>query len=159
MRVLFLDFDGVLHPASAAMRFTLAKPLQRSVQQAWLFRWAWILDELLAAHAEVGLVVHSNWRYLAADEDLRGFLGPLSRRFIGSTPLGPRWEGIAQVVQDNHLRDYRILDPVPAAFPPGTVELIACDPEVGLKDHKVQAQVDAWLRAPVHAGGLHSPVH
>jgi hypothetical protein len=150
MRILFLEFDGVLHPASAAARFTLAKPLKRSIQQAWLFRWAWILDELLDEHADVGLIVHSNWRYIAAEDELCSFLGPLARRYVGSTPRAQRWASIAQVVQANHLRDYRILDPLPDAFPHEARELIVCNPEAGLRERRVQEQIAEWLQVTAH---------
>jgi HAD domain in Swiss Army Knife RNA repair proteins len=148
MRVLFLEFDGVLHPASATSRFFPANPLKRSVQQAWLFRWAWILDELLSPHDDVGIIVHSNWRLIAPDDELQSFLGPLSRRFIGSTPRAERWESIARVVESNRLRNFRILDAIPAAFPPEVLQLIACNPEAGLKDYTVHAQLKTWLEQP-----------
>ncbi|TFV95216.1 hypothetical protein E4K72_18125 [Oxalobacteraceae bacterium OM1] len=154
MRILFLEFDGVLHPASAAARFTMARPLKRSIQDAWLFRWAWILDELLESHPDVGIVTHSNWRYLAPDDELQSFLGPVARRFVGSAPRGERWVSIARVVRESELREYRILDPLPGAFPNGTEELIVCDPEAGLKELRVQGELKEWLQASaLHAGG------
>jgi hypothetical protein len=146
MRVIFLEFDGVLHPASAASRFSPCPPLHRAAQRAWLFRWSWILDELLESHADVSIIAHSNWRLLAPDDELQGMLGPLARRFIGSTPRAPRWASISLVVEQNHLRDFRILDAFPEAFPPGLAQLIACDPEAGLKDYRVHGQLEAWLR-------------
>jgi hypothetical protein len=151
MRVLFLGFDGVLHPLSATSRFAPAMPLKRAVQDAWLFRWAWILDELLDGHPDVGIVVHSNWRLLAPDDELQSFLGALAPRFAGSTPHGKRWESIARVVEDNRLRDYKILDALPAAFPPGLPELIACNPEAGLQEFHVREALQHWLRTPIDA--------
>lgn len=148
MRVIFLEFDGVLHPASAVCRVAPVAPLKRTVQGAWLFRWAWVLDELLDGHSDVRIVVHSNWRFLAADDELQSFLGPLARRFVGSTPRTQRWESIAAVVESNRLRDFRILDALPAAFPSGLPELIACDPEAGLQEYGVRRQISTWLRQP-----------
>jgi len=149
MRVLFLEFDGVLHPFSATARFAPVAPLKRAVQDAWLFRWAWILDDLLDGHPDVGIVVHSNWRLLAPDDELQSFLGPLAPRFAGTTAPGPRWDSIARVVQENHLHDFKILDALPHAFPPGLPELIICDPEAGLQALSVQRQLERWLRAPI----------
>lgn len=145
MRILFIEFDGVLHPASSVSRFAPGRSFKRSVQEAWLFRWAWILDELIAPHPDVGIIAHSNWRLIAPDDELRGVLGPLARRYIGSTPHLQRWPSILQVVQENQLRDFRILDPLPEAFPSDIKELIVCDPEAGLKDLKVHARLEAWL--------------
>src|SRR3569832_2469031 len=126
MRVLFLEFDGVLHPMSATARFAPVAPLKYRIQEAWLFRWAWILEELLDAHPDVGIIAHSNWRMLATDEELQSFLGPLAHRFIGSTPHGKRWKSIAQVVENNHLRNFAVLDPLPASFPGGLPQMIVC---------------------------------
>jgi hypothetical protein len=147
MRVIFLGFDGVLHPASAVSRFAPAMPLKRAVERAWLFRWAWILDELLDGYPSVGLVVHSNWRHLAPDEELQSFIGPLAKRFAGSTPRVQRWDSISAVVEQNRLRDFVILDSVPIAFPSGLEQLIACDPEAGLQAYSVRYQIRRWLGA------------
>lgn len=145
MRVLFLEFDGVLHPLSATYRFLPHSPLRHDVLRLWLIRWAWVLDELLAPHPEVGIIVHSNWRLFVPDEELQNILGPLARRFWGTTPRMPKWDSIAAVAQSNGLRDYRILDACPAAFPAEVAELIVCDAEAGLQDLKVQTRLTSWL--------------
>lgn len=62
-RILFLDFDGVLHPPRAIAG---AKPPQTPAQ----IRAGWpqtfvhlpVLVRLLAAHENVGVVVSSSWR-------------------------------------------------------------------------------------------------
>jgi hypothetical protein len=146
MRILFIAADGVLHPLSAIYGVAPVTPLTGMVQRAWLFRWAWILDELLDGHPDVGIVVHSNWRHFADNDEIQSFLGPLGRRFAGSTPSTQRWHGIASVVESNRLRDFRILDALPEAFPTGLAELIACDPETGLKAYGVRNQIRGWLR-------------
>jgi hypothetical protein len=148
MRILFLEFDGVLHPASAACRVTPCDGLRTSAQRAWLFRWAWILDEMLERHPDVGIVVHSHWKGLAVETQLQAMLGPLGRRYIGITPRADRWDGIVEVAQRNHLRNYRILDALPSEYPPRLAELIACDPEAGLREFSVLRQLQAWLRLP-----------
>ncbi|MDB5839666.1 MAG: hypothetical protein JWQ23_1618 [Herminiimonas sp.] len=152
MRVIFLEFDGVLHPFSATSRFAPVPPFKRAIERAWLFRWAWILDDLLEGHPDVGIVTHSNWRQLIHDDDIQSFLGPLARRFAGSTPRAPKWNSILQVVQGNSLQDFRILDASPQAFPPGLPELIACDSEIGLREYGVQKQIQRWLQT-AHAHG------
>jgi hypothetical protein len=154
MRVLFLEFDGVLHPESAVSRFIPVAPLPREIARAWLFRWAWILDELLEGHPEVSIVVHSKWRQLLADEELQSCMGPLARRFAGSTPRMAKWNSILEVVEGNRLQDFRILDAHPEAFPSGLGKLIACDTEIGLRAYGVQKQIRQWLakeRAPQQA--------
>ena len=150
MRILFLEFDGVLHPASATSRVTPygVSTLRSSVQRAWLFRWAWILDELLVRHPDVGIIVHSHWKGLAAQQQLQNMLGPVGRRMVGVTPGGERWQGIAATAEINRLRNYRILDARAGDYPPRLAELIACDPEAGLREFSVLRQLQSWLRAP-----------
>jgi len=148
MRILFLEFDGVLHPASATSRVCPYGPLKAAVQRAWLFRWAWILDEMLARYPDVGIVVHSHWKGMAAEPQLQSLLGPLGRRLVGTTPGAERWQGIVTMAEINRLRNYRILDSRTAAFPPRLAELIACDPEAGLREFTVLRQLQSWLRAP-----------
>lgn len=148
MRILFLEFDGVLHPASATSRLSPFSPLKTGVQQAWLFRWAWILDEMLMRHPDVGIVVHSHWKGMAPQPQLESLIGPLGRRLIGVTPGPERWPGIVSMAEANGLRNYRILDARASAFPPRLTELIACDPEAGLREFSVLRQLQAWLRTP-----------
>lgn len=151
VRVLFLEFDGVLHPASAIYRFTPRSPLRRDVLALWLFRWSWILDELLSQHPDVAIVAHSNWRHFVDDGELKDVLGPLARRFIGTTPRTGKWDSIHAVVRANALRDYRILDAWPDPFPSSTDELILCDSEAGLKDFRVQNRIASWLTTATQA--------
>jgi hypothetical protein len=158
MRILFLEFDGVLHPASAAARCVPGKALSMTVQANWLFRWAWILEELLADQPDIALVTHSNWKQFAAPAELQSFLGPLSRRFAGVTPKGTRWDGIAEVVTQNRLRDYRILDSLTSPYPSALPELIACHPEIGLQSYSVRDSIRAWAKTGqerLHATGAH----
>lgn len=153
MRILFLECDGVLHPARATSRFVKSIPLKQAVQNAWLFRWSWILDELLYGQPDIGIVVHSNWRYLATNAELQSFLGPLARRFVGTTPImapGNRWKGIQEIVALNKLRDYRILDCLPESFPEALPELIVCHPEVGLQAYSVRRQIRNWAQSNEH---------
>lgn len=153
MRILFLECDGVLHPARATSRFVKSVPLKQAVQNAWLFRWAWILEELLNGQPDIGIVLHSNWRYLATDQELQSFLGPLARRFVGTAPLTPsgkRWESIQEIISVNQLRDYRILDCLSSAFPKALPELILCNPEIGLQAYSVRRQIWNWAHSMEH---------
>lgn len=146
MRVLFLDFDGVLHPVSALQWFAMGLPTNEVIRRGKLFRWTWVLDELLEPHSDVRIVVHSSWRLLHDDALMPMFLGPLGDCYAGITFGAGRWEGIDMVVQQNGLVDYRILDDHPEEFPAGLSELITCDSELGVYDKAVQHQILAWLQ-------------
>jgi hypothetical protein len=145
MRVLFLDFDGVLHPISVLRWFEMRLPLETIIQRAGLFRWTWILNDLLEPYPDVRIIVHSSWRLLHRESVLPNFMGPLGSRFAGSTKGDERWQGIERAVQQNRLSEFRILDDHPEHFPVGLSELIVCDSELGVYDEAVRNQLRAWL--------------
>ena len=144
-RVLFLDFDGVLHPLSPDLIMDSNLPLSELIAVHDFFRWVPLLADILRDHADVRIVVHSIWRLLATDAELRVALGPLTERFAGSTPRGPRWESIAWVITQNRLRNFRILDDSAEDFPPALPELILCDENEGIADALVQTRIREWL--------------
>jgi hypothetical protein len=145
MRVLFLDFDGVLHPVTALRWFEMRLPLETAIKRGRLFRWAWVLADLLEPHPDVQIFVHSSWRLLHRESALPDFMGPLSSRFAGSTIGDERWQSIDRVVQKNRLSEFRILDDHPEHFPAGLSELIVCDSELGVYDEDVRNQLRVWL--------------
>jgi HAD domain in Swiss Army Knife RNA repair proteins len=135
MRVLFLDFDGVLHPGPDVT----SKPTH----------WCWLPDlvELLAWHAEVRIVVHSLWRLDHSVDELRALLGELAERVIDATPQGGRLESIeAWLVGRPDIVSYRVLDDDEREFfYPLPAELIVCDPALGVTDPRARRQLLEWL--------------
>lgn len=135
--VLFLDFDGVLHPYPG-----------RNEQ---LFCRLDLLQEWLRRRPHVEIVISSDWRdvhsanALAAhfDEDLRS-------RILGVTPRVTRdsWEQfdgeprttahtrhveiLRWLAQHGRSRPWLALDDQAGLYPPGTWQLVLCDPSVGL---------------------------
>ncbi|MFG8379802.1 HAD domain-containing protein, partial [Pseudomonas aeruginosa] len=80
--ILFLDFDGVLHPARAYMGRD--GPALRG--DGSLFMWADNLTPVLAAHPHVQLVLSTSWVRHLPFEQVRDFLPvSLRRRVVGST--------------------------------------------------------------------------
>ena len=80
--ILFLDFDGVLHPARAYMGRD--GPALRG--DGSLFMWADGLIELLAEHRHVQIVLSTSWARHLPFELVRDFLPvSLRRRVVGST--------------------------------------------------------------------------
>lgn len=138
MRVLFLDFDGVLMPGPY-------EPIARDD-----FFWVPVLYRALRGHDDVRIVVHSSWRYDTGIEDLRGllgaFLGPL---VIDVTPLWmQRYEGIVGWLREcsQPVHSYRILDDAGDEFPsPHPSELILCEPGRGVDDPAVLLKLRDWL--------------
>lgn len=137
MRVLFTDFDGVLHALagpSASMRS---------------FVWAPLLADLLEPHPEVRLVVHASARQHSPSDFLISRMGPLAPRVLGVTPprLG-RWPSIVEwLAARPQVQDYCILDDAAGEFPQALSQLVVCPPRTGVSDPEVQASLRRWLEA------------
>lgn len=152
MRVLFLDFDGVLHPFGG-------HPLFRHMPH---------LYTLLEKHPEVRLVVHSSWREIRDDSELRTFLfaqrrPDLANRFLGATPreVMSRWESIeAWVAAHPEVEGpFCVLDDEPRLFPSHIAQgrdpkfhFIGCDSKRGLSESGPElAGLSAWLDSAARA--------
>ena len=139
MRALFLDFDGVLHPT----------PLADADQPLRLLPH---LERLLRGRADVGLVVHSTWRYVYRTKELAELLSTAGAPVLGATPRGPRHEAILWWLHLNSslIADYVILDDDAREFPePLPPELILCDPAHGILTPGVLDRLGRWLDGPL----------
>lgn len=146
MRIIFVDFDGVFHPVSDLHWFSRGLPVDTCIQRGRLFRWAWILHEILDKHSDVRIVVHSSWRMLHPEAKVKSLLGPLTERVISVIPREyERSEGVAAYIAEKSVEDYIILDDRPDWFPPNTPRIIVCDPETGIYDKHVREQLTEWL--------------
>lgn len=139
-KALFLDFDGVLQPGPGI-------PSQLSAPDTH-FSWLPVLARVLRPYGDVSVVVHSSWRHVYNDEELRNILDMLGDSVVGATrrDLG-RYESILAWLEENPVhQSYRILDDDVTEFPdPPPSELIICDPSVGLKCPALQAALQHWL--------------
>lgn len=136
MRIIFLDFDGVLHPTGGPPGTSLP------------FEWVEQLADALDGFLDVALVVHSTWRLQFSFEELRDFLEPVQGRLLGVAGAGARATAITEFLSTRtDVRDCVILDDCPHEFPPDfPVPVIACDPERGINDPHVLAELGLWLR-------------
>ena len=143
-RVLFLDFDGVLH----SMAVKGNNPSKGPVIGTGLFDWLPSLADALGGHEDVDIVVHSTWRYAYSLDELREMLGSLKNRVVGATPRGPRLESILWWLSlSPTYTDYRILDDDPKEFPdPQPTELILCNPLTGVAAPEVLETLRVWLQ-------------
>jgi hypothetical protein len=85
-QLLFLDFDGVLHPVGERA----FDENFRLIANPGLFVWRPILEQILVPFPSVRIVVSSDWRRLFDDENLIRLLGPLGNRFAGVVETGHR---------------------------------------------------------------------
>lgn len=142
--IVFLDFDGVLHPDPCTDRRRL-------------FEHAGRLAQSLAPFAEVGLVLSTAWRTVRPFDELLGILpAGLSERIVDRTPIFGSFKArpnlvpyrrhaeCVQWLADNHLQnaDWLALDDRPDEFAPYCDNLLTCHSDIGFDD-----RVDACLRS------------
>jgi hypothetical protein len=137
--VLFLDFDGVLHPGSGLgdTRFVHVNALEATLSRL-----------------EVRIVISSSWRFHFPLEDILQVLPTgLSQRVVGAT--GPahigRWARFHEIKAwiDRHEpgADWRALDDAVFEFPKSCPQLIACHPQEGF-GHRQGLELVRWLARP-----------
>ena len=145
--VLFLDFDGVLHPdGEAALDENF-----RLLPNPNLFCWKGLLHELLEPHPEVQIIVSSDWRRLFDDENLVRLLGPLGNRFVGivETLGGPRSQEILGEAARRSIERWVALDDHVSVHEAAKEDyrFIACDPRFGISNPETQKRLSKRLLA------------
>lgn len=140
--ILFLDFDGVLHPWDPKT--------QLSEQQ--MFSLKPLLENTLRTFPNVEIVITSSWRQKYSLEKLRHLFSPeFSQRIIGVTPPsrrdkrgrypnGCRSQEILQWLYQNrrNVDQWLALDDLEWMFEPSLRHrLILCDSAIGLTDQKI----------------------
>jgi hypothetical protein len=141
--VIFLDFDGVLHPAEY-LRF---KEIDGELVfgSDVRFCWAGVLWNLIKNH-DCDLVIHSSWRTSFDLSDIRAMLPQeLGSRVREATGDGGRFNSITEYVAAHQLRKYLILDDAPEEFPLGLPALVVCHPERGIDSPEVKERVIRFL--------------
>lgn len=143
VKVLFLDFDGVVHPG----RDPHCVGPSTLFLEVGHFGWLDNLVQLLRARREIGVVVHSSWREVYSLDDLREMLSGLEANYLGATVPGSRYESILSWLQEHsQVSSFRVLDDDPGEFPsPLPSEVILCDPRRGLSDPHVLAALRSWI--------------
>jgi hypothetical protein len=135
--ILFLDFDGVMHPLHGSEPVFCRVPMLAHWVQEW---------------PGLEIVISSSWRQHATTEELALRLGAvIAPRVIGSTPLKPirrHWGLESAPIEGRGVREPEIratwaaftqgerarvaLDDQPALFSARWGDLIVCDPRTGL---------------------------
>lgn len=145
-RVLFLDFDGVLHPfGPQAGEGVLGV---RAVHGTGVFCWLTLLAEILKPHPDVEIVVHSSWRDVYSRQELADILEELGPRAVDVTPRADRYCSILAWLnrQNDTVSSFRILDDQVRQFPRACrAELIACPRLKGVSAPKVRKALALWL--------------
>lgn len=144
-QVLFLDFDGVLHPDAVY----LSKNGPTLKVEGELFMWAPHLVQLLEAFPNVSLVLSTSWvRHLGFKRASRYLPPELSDKVVGSTwhssmardwPDGAQWDGrtryhqISRYAARAQLQHWVAIDDDTEGWPSEAgMHLIPCEPDQGL---------------------------
>lgn len=145
VKVLFLDFDGVLHPDAVFM--TRKGPTLRA--EGSLFMWADLLVETLEDFPHLQVVLSTSWvRHLGFSRARNYLPAPLKARVIGATwhsAMGKGWvdqnwwdaaaryEQICRYVNRAHLPNWVSVDDDFARWPKEALgHLVCCDGQQGL---------------------------
>jgi len=161
--ILFLDFDGVLHPDAAYL--VHGRPVLRA--EGELFMWAPLLVEVLADLPKVRIVLSTSWARDLRFTRARDWLPESLRcRVIGATwhsgmnqnlegfnamrltwwDNATRYQQIRRYVDRAGLADWVAVDDQPAGWAEADQHhLIQTDGEVGLSDVRVREQLAARL--------------
>lgn len=143
--LIFLDFDGVLHPPEAGDFVVVQREgvAMLEVSGERLFCWAEHLERALVPFPEVQLVISSTWRRQHTLGELRAKLpGALGARVSGTTPLvaGTRYEQIRAYFpgEIEATGQWLAIDDDLEGWPEHELDrLVRCDPATGISSPEV----------------------
>jgi hypothetical protein len=145
--VLSIDFDGVLHSRDAAYAVDDLKVPVDQMRAAGLFCHCQTLEDLLAWHGGLELVVHSSWRLSCCEDRIRELLGPLGHRLRAVTPtkVQDREASIVSLLKRWHVPRARVVVLDDQAFHFQTLRdcLVVCPSDAGVP--AVLSELDAAL--------------
>ena len=133
-KVLFLDFDGVLHPTTHGSVLLSQLPLLESALES----------------CDYTMVISSSWRFHMEIDALKNHFSPaLQNKIMGITGeayIGAyaRFPEINAYVLQHGIKDWRALDDSYWEFPQGCSQLIRCNPNSGLTQREVKVLIE-WL--------------
>ena len=133
-KVLFLDFDGVLHPTTHGTVLLSQLPLLESALES----------------CDYTMVISSSWRFHMEIDALKNHFSPaLQNKIMGITGeayIGAyaRFHEINAYVLQHGIKDWRALDDSYWEFPQGCGHLIRCNPNSGVTQREVKV-LSEWL--------------
>lgn len=136
--LLFLDFDGVMHPTG---------------RNRIPFEHLDAFESILRCHPYVHVVISSSWREVHDFEHMREgyFATDIQDRIVGATPIIPgatRWQEVMAYVTDTHYTGpYIVLDDDASEFPDCWEPLLLCASDIGLD---VEKQAELVKRLQFH---------
>jgi hypothetical protein len=159
MRVIVIDYDGVLHSADVWVSAGASPRLAESEATQTLFEHAPLLAGLLEQHPDVMLLLSTSWVSVFGYETAVARLpSSLAVRVLGATfrpdVHGPGFAAIARgyqvqvEIRRRGIRDWIALDDDVKDWPEEDLDhLIATDPQLGISEPGALAKLRAWLVA------------
>ena len=170
-KILYLDFDGVLHPVDAFRQIALSPGIENWMASGlpapcddegrYLFMYCDILEAILAPFPEVGIVLSTSWAAAFGLEAASSRLPPsLRKRVVGATSNDgtnhhsqlkclSRGRQVARHARTLGLKDWVALDDDARGWPrrQGSRDHVeVCDENRGLDDPLVQARLESRLQ-------------
>lgn len=164
--ILFLDFDGVLHPD--AVYLIRGRPVLRAPGE--LFMWAGLLVEALTDAPHVKIVLSTSWARELRFSGARDYLPvQLRQRVIGATwhsgmsmseeyrvlgretwwDMATRYQQIKRYVDRASLTSWIAIDDQPEGWADADMErLVRTDGSKGLSDSAALARLAKLLKSP-----------
>jgi hypothetical protein len=137
--IIFLDFDGVLHPTSAGPEELFIKSNE-------------LMECLLPFRHDCKIIISSSWRLHYSINELKELISPELGEMIdgktGDAFIGqwPRYNEIKEYLKlYSPFANWRALDDSFLEFPPDCPELIKCNPNTGLSNNEL-LQLQRWLK-------------
>ena len=155
-RFIYLDFDSVLHHDSVYIHPT--KGIYIREPGFTLFEWTPILDELLEAHPDVGIILSTSWVRAKSFSYAKSRLSPeLQKRVIGATfhkgcmnkELFTQLTRTNQILADVSRRglgdDWIAIDDEAEGWPFMYAKKLIRTGWAGISAPEVQAEIKTWL--------------
>jgi hypothetical protein len=142
--IIFLDFDGVLHPVDyLSFREVNGELILTGDSRCC---WTDVLWNLIKDF-DCSLVIHSSWRNSYTLDELRNLLsGNIGKRVIATTEGEGRYASILRYVEHARVNAYMILDDSADEFPSDCAELVLCDGSTGISHRHIQDKVLTFLK-------------
>jgi len=150
---VYLDFDGVCHPAGISVSLTGKLPHGQEH-----FVYAPILVQLLANYPAIEIVLTTRWSWVVGCKRAASYLpAELSARVVASVhphkfgrrvELRPQLESILRHVRLTGRQTWIAIDDDPSVLRASQVapeHFVACDPKLGLGDVTVQEKLQLRL--------------
>jgi hypothetical protein len=157
MDVIFLDFDGVLHPGEVWYEHGMRLPVLRAPGHE-LFESMVVFEAAIAPYPQIKVVLSTSWVPALGFEQACGFLNEsLRSRVIGATydPESPdawrfnrlrRYDAIEQDVRRRKPQRWLAVDDDAIGWPVGELAALALTPtNLGLACPAAQAQLHSRL--------------